>query len=419
MILHSTVLENGLRVYVHSVPGVRTVTFSLWLDQGSKDEGEPENGLSHMVEHLAFDLASGEGPATEVWADLQAVGARCNATTTKEFTYYFITLLPEYAQLACRALQQMVMRPINGTSLERERKVILQEYAMHVGSTEQIYERFAQSLWGDQGLGQMVIGREEVIAGTSLADIQRFMRTNYSADRAGFIVVGDIEHQRAFELAEEYFGRWADSNQCQQPVQVGLENTVLVIRNDSEQVTLAIGAHAFPYDSTRRHHVELITKLLGAGMNSRLAQSIRHKRGLAYYVSAYSQTYKAAGLAAAVVKCHKKDVPEVTKLVLHEFVRLRNEPVSEQELNQAKELLRTEKYLEIEHTANRMRLIGRSAMLGESFSLNSYLRLIKAVTTAQIQDTARELFRRRNLAVSAIGSVNEEELIGPLSGRGL
>jgi predicted Zn-dependent peptidase len=418
MILHSTVLENGLRVYVHSVAGVRTVTFSIWIDQGSKDEEGQYNGVSHMVEHLACDLASSDREATEIWADLQAVGARCNATTTKEFTYYFITLMPEHAALACRALLKMMTLQINAESLERERKVILQEYAMHIGSTEQIYDRFAQSIWGDNGLGQMVIGREEVITGTSMATLQAYGSSRYSADRAGFVVVGDIDHQRVFELAEQHFGRWADAKECPTPIEVGLEPTILVVRNNSDQVTLSVGANSFPYDSPRRHHVELIAKLLGAGMNSRLAQSIRHKRGLAYYVSAYTQTYKAAGLLSTVVKCHQKDVSEVIKLILHEFGRLRNEPVSDQELNQAKELVRTDKYLEVENTPNRMRLIGRSAMLGESFSLNSYLRLIRTVSTAQIQDTARELFRRKNFAAAAIGAVNEEELLNSLTGRG-
>ncbi len=183
MMLHSTVLENGLNVFVHEAPHLRTVSMGIWVDQGSKDETDQTNGLSHLIEHLLFNIPPGDERQHPLASELQTKGARFNATTTREFTYFYITLMASHAALGFETLATMVQQTeIAPEALDRERQVVLHEHRMVMNTADQVHDRFAQSLWGDHYLGRMVIGREEVIRNADRGQIQEYIAMCYCPD---------------------------------------------------------------------------------------------------------------------------------------------------------------------------------------------------------------------------------------------
>lgn len=416
MILHSTVLENGLKVYVHEVPHVRTVSVGVWVDQGSKDETDETSGVSHLIEHIMFNLPEGVQAENHLVGQLRNRGARFNATTTREFTYYFVALMSQYAALGFEALAAMVRQSeLNLEVLERERQVVLHEHRMVMNSATQVTDRFAQSLWGDHYLGRMVIGQEEVVRSVSAHQIQAFLDSRYRPDNAGLVVVGGIRYSDAMQLAETHFGSWEPGARRSRPQALRYENNVVLIASDSDEVSLCFGVNGVADSDPDRHAVELLALVLGGSDQSRLYQEIRQKRSLAYVVSAYSNFYEPGGLLSGMVRCHRKDFAEVIRIMANEYSKLKTEPVSPQEITHSQEACRTETYMQTENSMQLMRLIGRNAMLGKNYSINAHLRAMQAVESADILAAANRLFCKRNLGLAVVGNVNEDELLNVLA----
>lgn len=416
MLLHSTVLENGLKLYVHEVPHIRTVTLGIWIDQGSKDERDETSGVSHLIEHLMFSIPENGESDNELVRELRAKGARFNATTTREFTYYYISLIAKHLDLGFRTLSTMVRQPeISPAILERERQIVLHEHRMVMGSASQVTERFAQSLWGDEYLGRMVIGREEVIRNTSLGQVHQYLSERYRPDNAGLVVVGGIQFQDAIRLAEEHFGDWRPGAKRARPQSLRYENNIMIIPSDSDEISLCFGVNGVGEFDPDRHAVELLALVLGGSDQSHLFREIRVKRALAYAVNAYAQFFQPGGLVAGQVRCHRKDVGDVIKIMADQFERLRTEPVSEEELTHAREALRTDVFMQTENSMTLMRLIGRNAMLGKNYSLHAHLRAIDAIEAADLQYAAERLFAKRNLALAVVGNVSDDVLLEALS----
>jgi predicted Zn-dependent peptidase len=417
MILHSTVLENGLKVFVHEAPYLRTVSLGIWVDQGSKDETDQTNGLSHLIEHLLFNIPPGDERQHPLASELQTKGARFNATTTREFTYFYITLMASHAALGFETLATMVQQTeIAPEVLERERQVVLHEHRMVMNSADQVHDRFAQSLWGDHYLGRMVIGREEVIRNADLSQIQEYIAMRYSPDNACLVIVGGMGHTEAFRLAEDHFGRWAAASRRPRPQALQYDNSIIVIPSGSDEVSLCMGVNGVSEDDPDRYAVELLALVLGGSDQSRLYQAIRNKRRLAYAVTAYAHFFRPAGLIACMVRCHRQDVPEVVHVIGAEFGRLKAEPITPQELTHVREVGRTEAFMRAENSMNLMRLIGRNAMLGKNYTVNGHVRAIQSVEADEIQEAAKRLFHKRDLGLAVVGNVAEDDLLHALAG---
>jgi predicted Zn-dependent peptidase len=416
MILHSTVLENGLKVYVHEVPHIRTVSLGIWVDQGSKDETDATNGLSHLIEHLVFTIPADAAAQHPLVAELQAKGARFNATTTREFTYFYMTLMSQYAELGFRALAATVQgRNVSPAILERERQVVLHEHRMVMTSAGQVTDRFVQSLWGDHYLGRMVIGKEEVIRAITLDQVEQYLQKRYRPDNAGLVIVGALGYQEAVQLAEAHFGGWEPGAERPRPQALRTENNVVLLPAAGDEVSLCLGVNGVSESDPDRHAVELLSVVMGGSDRSRLYQAIRTDRALAYVVTGYANFFQPGGLVAGMVRCHRNDVGEVVRVIAGEFARLKSELVGPAELTHAKEVSRTEVYMQSENSMQVMRLIGRNAMLGKNYSVNAHVRAIQSVQAEDLQAAAGRLFAKRNLAMAVVGNVDEEVLLNAVS----
>ncbi len=416
MIIHSTVLENGLRVIVHEAPHQRTVSLGIWVDQGSKDESDETNGLSHLIEHLLFSVSPGEENQNPLAQELKAKGARFNATTTREFTYFYTTLMATHASLGFQYLATLVQqREIRPEVLERERQVVLHEHRMVMNSSDQVADRFAQALWGDHYLGRMVIGREEVIRQADLGQVQEYIALRYAPDNACLVIVGGIGHMEAFQRADDYFGQWAPASRRPRPQRLQYDNSMIVIPSGSDEVSLCMGVNGVSEHDPDRHAVELLGLVLGGSDQSRLYQAIRQRRRLAYAVTAYSQFFRSAGLITSWVRCHRKDLPEVVRIIGAEFERLKAEPISRAELTHVQEVGRTDAFMRAESSMDLLRTIGRNAMLGKSYTVNGHVRAIHSVEADEIQAAANRLFHKRDLGLAVVGNISEEDLLAALA----
>ena len=160
--------------------------------------------------------------------------------------------------------------------------------------------------------------------------------------------------------------------------------------------------------SSDRYAVHLLNVILGGGMSSRLFQTIREERGLAYAVHSGVSAYTDAGYLSVYAATSPKQIGEVIELSLEQFAKFKTEPVSEAELQRAKDQLKVSIMLSLESTSSRMSNLARQEIFfGRQFTLDEILERIDVVTAADVQRIAGEIFNGDELAITAIGALEE------------
>jgi len=412
VILHKTILGNGLKVVVREVPYIQTVTASIWVNQGGKDENENNNGISHLIEHLLFTPRNFKGELVSLFEDLTAKGALMNAVTGKEFTQLFMCVTKENISTMLKSLLFIFKdtNRITKKAVNDEKKIVLHELQQYYKSSRIIYELFSQSLWGEASLGNIVIGKEEVVSGLKYEETMNQIKKEYIPDNSLLCIVGNVDVDETMTLIGEIFNSLEGPVRNKADYTVEVQPNVIMTPTEIDKVQFIIGVEGVDYYDPDKYVLKVVSKILGGGLNSRLYQEIREKRGLAYDISVYTTNYKNSGAFACKITCNGADFDKVLELVLNEFIKLKNIYVSKDELESAKQMERTEILMSFEHSFNQMKMIGRAAMLGQDFSMDDYVRRIQNVSQEDVQRVARKIFQTERLAFSCIGRIDTEEL---------
>ncbi|MET3515871.1 putative Zn-dependent peptidase [Pseudacidovorax sp. 1753] len=290
-------LPNGVRLLAVPMPQVQSASVGVFLRVGSRDETPATNGISHVLEHMAF-----KGTATRsvqaINLDAERLGADVNAFTGKDSTAYFMTGLGRHANDLLRMTADIVL---NSTfpehELQRELEVIRQEAIEYdedpQDSTDDLLDR---AIWGDAPMGMPVIGTLENIEGFRRDDLVRHVQAHYVAGKTIVAAAGHFDVEGWMALAEELFGAMPASpaaSATQAPAPAAYVGQALARRfTQVSQVFVNIAYPIAPSDThavaqTRwRLTAQLAANLLGNGMSSPLSDTIREKLGLAYTVDA-------------------------------------------------------------------------------------------------------------------------------------
>ncbi len=310
-----TTLPNGLRVASETMPSVRTAAVGVWVDGGSRSENAETNGISHMLEHMAFK-GTPRRSARDIAEEVEASGTYINAYTSREETGYHLRILPESLPLAVDILADILLRPLlKEEDVKLESQVILQEIGEAQAQPEDvIYERFQETAFPEQPLGKPVAGTPERVLGFAGKDLRTHMEKHYRADRMVLAAAGDIQHENLVALARELFDELPGGSPPPHEPAIYAGGTVRVPW-DIQHVHLALGFEGIPYDDPDYYALQLFAAILGGGMSSRLFQEIREKRGLAYSVHAYSSSYRDSGTFSIHAGANAKDAEEVLKII--------------------------------------------------------------------------------------------------------
>ena len=176
-----TVLDSGVRVVTEAMPSVRSVTLGFWIATGSVREAESEAGLSHLVEHMLFRGTDRFG-SLEIDQIFDAMGAELNAGTGKESTSVYARVIDEHLPRAFDVIGDMVWHPrIAEEDLANEREIVLEEIAMYEDDPQDsVFDVLGEAVFAEHPLGRAIIGRADVIAGTSAAGLQAFHAAHYA-----------------------------------------------------------------------------------------------------------------------------------------------------------------------------------------------------------------------------------------------
>ncbi len=402
-------LPNGIVVLTERMPHVKSAAVGLWVRVGSRDEADPRAGISHFIEHMLFK-GTERRSAEDIAKAIDAVGGTLDAFTSRESTCFYAKVLGEHLSLAVDLVTDLLLRPrLDPEDIERERQVVLQEIKMVEDDPgDLVHDLFAGALWGAHSLGRPVLGSRETLEAIDRKDIRAHLRDFYQPDRVILAAAGDVEHAHLMDLLASATRGWEGRALPTNTATPVARTAVCRDGRDSAQVHLCLGVEGLPYAHPDRYALFLLNAILGSSMSSRLFQEVREKRGLAYSIYSYQQSYRDVGLFVVYAGTAPESYRQVLDLVWGECRRLRDAPMDVDEFRRAKEQLKGNLLLGLESTNNRMtRLAKMELYFGRYFDLDEIIRGIEAVTLEGFRDLTARLFGADAYALTTIGPVPE------------
>jgi predicted Zn-dependent peptidase len=389
-----TTLPNGLRVITEQMPSIRSVAVGCWVGAGSRDEGESEAGCSHFLEHLLFK-GSERYRAQDIAQAFDAVGARSNAFTSKEYTCYWVQLRDADVPMGVELLGEMLQRPaFRLEEIESEAHVVLEEINMNEDDPADVaHDQFARALWGEHMLAKPVLGTRESITSMGREVIHGYWDRRYMPQTTVVAAAGNLEHAGVVALVEEHFGSWEGTAVEHGFSEPSIESAVEVKTRDTEQAHLVLGGEALKRGDERRFAFGLLNHVMGNGMSSRLFREIREERGLAYSVYSFRLPFADSGAYGVYVGTTPHQTSQVIELVREQLGRVVADGLEADELDRAKGNMKGALALSMEETNSRMFRIGRHELTGvEHLTLDETVAAIEAVTLEDVHTVAMEVY---------------------------
>lgn len=380
-----TTLNNGLRVATELLPGVETVSIAVSVGVGARYESEAENGISHLLEHMAFKGTKTRS-ARDIAEAFDNIGGQLNAYTSMELTVYYAKVLKKDAGLALEILADILQNSIFADEeLAKEKDVIIQEIAMHRDSPEDvIIDCFDETSFPNQPLGRTILGTVERVAAYTRAEVMGYMQRHYLSSNMVISAAGNIDHRKFVALAEQYFPSVAAGAVPIAPIAVYAGGETRM-PSDHEQLHVALGFPAVSIHDPRYHTMQLYANILGGGMSSRLFQEVREKRGLAYSVYASGNGYSDVGVMSIYAATSPEKAHEMVETLKQE-VHAMCCNVMDAELTRAKNQSKAELLMAREAPQTVAGWIGRHLLMyGEYRQLPTIFEKIDAVTKHDIQ----------------------------------
>ncbi|MEU1820519.1 pitrilysin family protein [Streptomyces roseifaciens] len=413
-----TTLPGGLRIVTETLPSVRSATFGIWANVGSRDETPALNGATHYLEHLLFK-GTAKRSALDISSAIDAVGGEMNAFTAKEYTCYYARVLDTDLPLAIDVVCDMLTGSlIDAADVDAERGVILEEIAMTEDDPgDCVHDLFAHTMLGDTPLGRPVLGTVDTINALTRDQIARFYKKHYDPTRLVVAAAGNVDHAKVVRQVRAAFDRaGALSRTDAAPVgprsgarTIRTAGRVEVLGRKTEQAHVVLGMPGLSRTDDRRWALGVLNTALGGGMSSRLFQEVREKRGLAYSVYSYTSGYADCGLFGVYAGCRPSQVHDVLKICRDELDKVASEGLPDEEISRAVGQLAGSTVLGLEDTGALMNRIGKSELCwGDQMSVDDMLARISAVTPDEVREVARDVLGQRP-SLSVIGPLKDKQ----------
>jgi predicted Zn-dependent peptidase len=412
-----SVLPSGVRILTEQVPGAQSVSVSFSVAVGSRDETDNHFGSTHFLEHLLFK-GTKKRTALDIAVAFDSVGGSSNASTGKEHTSYYARVQDKALPIAVDVISDMLTSSlIDPEEFETERPVILEELAMNDDDPHDVvHEAFSLAVLGDHPLGRPIGGTIETISSVSRAAVWEHYQQNYRPQDLVVAAAGAVDHQELIQLVEQGLTEagW-DLSLASTPVARRLLNpasisrgaAIRVLQRPISQVNILVGSVGLTVDDPRRYAMGVLNTVLGGGMSSRLFQEIREKRGLAYSVYSFNQAYSDAASFGLYAGCSPQKAEQVTSLMLQELEKVAQSGITPAEFDLAQGNISGSLALKFETNQARMsRLATAGIVSGEFMDLDESLARFEAVTLAEVQLLAQQLYSRER-SIVAVGDVSE------------
>ncbi|KAL5227076.1 hypothetical protein ABZP36_015341 [Zizania latifolia] len=412
-------LPTGLRVVTQAYPAAtRMASVGVWVDAGSRFELPGTNGTAHFLEHMAFKGTTRRPTAYSLEVEIENMGARLNAYTTREQTTYFADVQGRDVPTALDVLSDILQYPrFPVNAIQRERGVILLEMEEVQGMMDEVvFDHLHAAAFQGHPLGDTILGPEENIKSISKKDLEQYISTHYTCPRMVVSAAGAVNHDEVVDQVREFFtGFSTDPTTADQLIEANpaifTGSEVRVEKPEMPQTHLAIAFKGSSWADPSSVPLMVIQSILGSWnrnigvgncSGSALARGISNGN-LAESMMSFNTNYLDTGLFGIYAIAQPDSLYDLSRLIMQEFRRLAFE-VSETDVARARNQLKSSFLLHIdgstavaENNGRQMLTYGRVMPFLELFAR------IDAVDCATIMETAKDFILDKDIALAAVG----------------
>lgn len=403
-----TTLSNGIRLVTEQMASTHSISIGVWVNAGSVMETEQQSGISHFIEHMLFKGTT-ERDAKAIAVEVDAMGGTINAFTSKESTCYYIKVLDENVENAIDILADIYQNStLSEDLIEREKGVILEEIAMTYDTPEDLaFESAMGAFFRGSALESEILGTEETVKSFKREDLLSYMEEFYTAENTVIAVAGNFDLQTVTDLLERAFRKVRHGVFHPYPATGAFrESEPVLIQKDSGQVNLCLVFPGCAAGTKEYYALAILSNALGGSMSSRLFQSIREERGLAYSVYSYPAVYRDTGCLSLYAGSGEKQAEEVLRLLLQEATDLIENGITEEEFQRNKQLLKGSFLLGMETASSHMLAIGKNLLLlNRKYDLEATISCIECVTMEDVREMIGHVFGSGHTAFAAVGNI--------------
>lgn len=400
-------LKNGIPILMDKIDEINSVTFGIFVKTGAKNELDGERGISHLLEHMMF-----KGTKTKSAKDISEIidneGGNINAYTGKENTVYYVQMLSGRLKKGIEILTDMFLNStFSEENLEKEKNVVIEEIRMYDDIPEEIIHDRNAAFVIDGVQGYCVLGTEESIRGITREKLIKYFSEQYRPENIVISIAGNFSYDDIENILNEGFGS-IESKESKREYNgsMSIKNIDTIIKKDTNQVHLCFNTKGCSLTSDERYEVAIISNTLAGNMSSRLFQKIREDRGLAYSVFSYTSSFEEGGLFTVYAGTTKKDYKKVIEIIENEFEDIKNNGITEYELQKSKNQFLSAVTFGLESSKGRMNRMANSYLLyNEIKSLDEILEEIETITVEDIKNTAKNMFNKEFYSKTILGNI--------------
>ncbi len=403
------ILPNGLKVLLKEVHKAPVVTFQIWYKVGSRNETLGKTGKSHMLEHMMFKGAKKYGPK-QFSQTVMRNGGNDNAFTGKDYTAYFENFAADRIgislDLESDRMQNLLLDPKEFLS---ERDVVKEERRMRYEDdpTSTLVEQMMGTAFISHPYQWPVIGWMADIGNLTRDDLYNHYKTYYAPNNATIVVVGDFDTKKLLPEIEKYFGSIPRGPEVPAVGAVELKQIGerrIVVKKEAELPVVFSGYHTPDLKHPDSYALEVLQGILSSGKSSRLYRSLVYEKQIALYsggeYDSISNDPNLFYVYAAVMPGRTTD--EVEKALYAEIDRLKTNPVTDEELQKAKNQIEAHFIMGQDSVFFQAMQLGEYESVASWKLLEKYLDGIRAVTKDDIQRVAKEYFSEDNRTVGIL-----------------
>jgi len=381
----SHTLDNGLQIVAECNDEAHSTAVGFFVRAGSRDETDEIAGVSHFLEHMMFK-GTPTRSADDVNREFDEIGAQYNAFTNEENTVYYAAVLPEYLERAVDLLSDILRPSLREEDFDTEKQVIIEEIRMYddqppFGADEQCKAVY----YGAHPLGRSVLGTVESITDLPVDAMRDYFRRRYSPDNIVLACAGKIDFDALVASVSRCCDPWQRVEHSR-IVEPALPHVAFEPRQkpiSTQQYALQL-AHAPAAEDDDRFAAKLLATVLGDDSGSRLYWELVDT-GLAEHVSTSHCEYEGAGLMMTYMSCEPEATADNLQRILDVYRSAETDGITPEELQQAKNKIRSRIVLSSERPRGRLFVVGSDWMYrGKYRSVDDDLDTVAAVSVDEI-----------------------------------
>lgn len=412
--VHETTLSNGMKVLVKEDHRAPVVVSQVWYKVGSSYEDNGITGVSHVLEHMMFKGTEKHG-AGEFSRIIAENGGSENAFTGRDYTAYFQQLeksrLPISFQLEADRMRNLTLPQ---EEFSKEVEVVMEERRLRTEDNPRALtvEQFYATAFVSSPYHNPIIGWMNDLKNLNVDDLKTWYGRWYAPNNATLVVVGDVEAQAVFELAEQYFGKLSPSEVRTlkpRPEIPQLGERSITVKAPAKLPYMLMG-YKVPVVNTATEEwepyaLEMLAGILSGSDSARFPRELVREKQIAAGVTAgydlFARQEDLFVIDATPAEGHS--IEELRSAIEEQIARIKAEVVSEEELARIKAQVVAHKVYEQDSVFYQAMQMGLLETVGLGWEkLDEYPDRIRAVTAEQVQAVARKYLVNDSLTVAIL-----------------